>query len=150
ELLSNFISDSQIRCMSPPVADQDEWQSLGFSKWEHARWINGWLASDLFNLKPTATSFINLGKTKSTQHAFAALDSRGSFVAFLKPNGVILELIDREELLESLAAETRLKLAAAIVSGDVDSPEGLLDPKKEGSISLRLTSPFELLRRWRH
>ena len=121
--------------MSTPGGDSEEWQNLG-GRWEHGSWINGWLASNLFNLKPTATSFVYLGDAKGAQHAFSALDSKGHFVAVLNPRGVFLELIDREELLESLAAETRVKLAAAIVTGEADSAEGLnLDSKiarKEG------------------
>jgi hypothetical protein len=135
ELLNRFIRDPQIHRNSTPY-DQEEskhfdsgWEHLG-SGWEHASWITGWLASNLFNLKPTTTSFVHLGDTKGAQHAFAALDSEGPFVAVLNPKGVYLELIDREEVLESLAAETRVKLAAAIVTGDADSAEGLsLDSK---------------------
>src|SRR5947209_19703020 len=79
------------------------------------------MAVNLFNLSPTTTSFVFLGEGNILQNAFAELSAEGPFVALLDQNRRFLRLLDRGALLESLAAQTRLRLAATIASGQSDS-----------------------------
>lgn len=119
-LLERFMSDEAVRS-DGPANDLDAWVQLASGTWEHARWINGALATELFNLSPTTTSFVNLGENKGAEHAFAQLGAEGPYVAVVDARRRFLRLLDREALLESLGADTRLKLAAAIAIGEKEA-----------------------------
>jgi hypothetical protein len=114
------MADNAVRSDGPPN-DLDAWVRLASGTWEHARWIQGALATELFNLSPTTTSFVNFGENKGSEHAFAQLGAEGPYVAVVDARRRFLRLLDREALLESLAAETRLKLAARIAIGEKEA-----------------------------
>jgi hypothetical protein len=118
-LLEAFISDNDIRSNAPPN-DPDAWVQLASGTWEHARWINRALASEIFNLSPSTTSFVNLGENKGAEHAFAQLSAEGPYVAVVDARRRFLRLLDREALLETLGAEMRVKIAAAISTGETE------------------------------
>jgi hypothetical protein len=103
--------------------DRDNWVQLGPDRWEHARWLNGAMAVNLFNLSPELNSFVFMGEDNVAQNAFAELGAEGPLVALLDQSHRFLRLLDREALLESLAAQTRLKIAAIIALGKADAEE---------------------------
>jgi hypothetical protein len=124
KLLENFFYDSRVRAMDHGE-DEDNWVQLGPDRWEYAHWINGAMAINLFNLSPEPTSFVFLGEDNVVQNAFAELGTEGPLVALLDQSHRFLRLLDREALLESLAVQTRLKIAAVIALGQADPEEKL-------------------------
>jgi hypothetical protein len=111
-LVEGFFQHPSIQSQNPD-SDLQNWVQMP-GRWEHARWISGTLATELFNLSPVTTSFVDLGENRNAENTFAELAAEGSFVALVDERRRFLKLLDREGLLEKLAAEARLKFAMAI------------------------------------
>jgi hypothetical protein len=102
-------------------------------RWEHARWVNGALATDLFNLSPSTTSFVGLSEERKAENTFAELGGEGPFVALLDERHRFLALLDRESLLEKLAAEARLKFAAVLAYEKAQTDERPAEAVQSGT-----------------
>jgi hypothetical protein len=131
-LMERFVLDSTI---SGPIQgdDPENWVQLIPGRWEHARWVNGALATDLFNLSPSTTSFVGLSEERKAENTFAELGGEGPFVALLDERHRFLALLDRESLLEKLAAEARLKFAAVLAYEKAQTDERPAEAVQSGT-----------------
>jgi hypothetical protein len=100
-LVQHFISSTQAR----QNGGAGEWVELGPDEtWEHASWVSSALLERLVSLSPTGSSIIDMGDLTPEQKTRAILARASPFVAIVDGNGSFKSLIDRQALLESLAA----------------------------------------------
>jgi hypothetical protein len=124
QLAQSFLANGDIRSYAAELPGND-WVRLDSGKWEHAYWLNGATVTDLLNLSPNRTSFVDLGKKKVLENEFAELGCEGPFIAKVNAEGQFLGLVDRKALLEHLAAETRLRIAVSIAYGRAESKDSV-------------------------
>lgn len=85
-------------------AQDDSWVRLASGSFEHARWINRSLLKEVLDLSPLLTSIVDIGDLAAPERTLAVLACEGPFVAVVDETRRFKSLLDRQAVLERLAA----------------------------------------------
>jgi len=106
-IVNSFIMDSRIRRGDDPQ-DQDNWAQLGNQQvWEHTRWLNSErIIDDLQGVlyERDVSQVVDSPVTSVTKRNEAVLRHEAPFVALVSNRGEFKGLVDRQALLERVAA----------------------------------------------
>jgi hypothetical protein len=105
-MVNEFVKDEKIRTSEDPKSS--EWQRLGDqSVWEHTEWLYSQrLYEDLREVlyDRDASTFLDSPDTSSSKRSKAVLCRKAPFVALVNDRGEFKDLVDRQLLLDRVAA----------------------------------------------
>ena len=101
-LVEFFIANPKIQTNAVPEA-AGEWVKLASAKWEHGHWISRGLLERLVEVSPIRSSIVDVGDLTQQERSLNVLACEGSFVALTDDKRGFTSLVDRKELLESMA-----------------------------------------------